>query len=134
MNRQRQPRETQPTDTNQPIRVDPLKTLKYHHDVLGELKLKVESLPNYANEISEMKQSLISLQVSSLDNHTLSELKQDLSESKNSTNTILSRLTQELSDMKSANQTMLSELNDLKSANQTMLSELNALKKASEDA
>jgi len=48
------------------IRVDPLKTLKYHHDELGKIKTTVESLSNASNEVSELKQTIISMQVSSL--------------------------------------------------------------------
>ena len=48
------------------IRVDPLKTLKYHHDELGKIKTTVDSLYNIPNEVSELKQTIISLQISSL--------------------------------------------------------------------
>lgn len=96
-------------------RIDPLGTLKYHHEELGKLKNTVESLPNYSDQLSELKQSIISLQVSSLDTCTdnkkvltdlvteLELLKKDLRDLKSvfsSTTDTVSTLSQSVNDLK----------------------------------
>jgi chromosome segregation ATPase len=95
--------------------IDPLGTLKYHHDELGKLKNTVESLPNYSDQLGELKQSIISLQVSSLDTCTdqkkvltdlvteLELLKKDLRELKSvfsSTSDTVTTLSQSVNDLK----------------------------------
>ena len=77
-------------------RVDPMGTLKYHHEELGKLKNKVETLPNYADQSSELKQTLISLQVTSLDTSTHNK--------------------QTLTDLVSELETLKTQLNELKGA------------------
>ena len=86
-------------------RIDPLGTLKYHHEELGKLKNTVESMPSYSDQLSELKESIISLQQSSLDTNSdnkkvINDLVTLMKGNQSSFNTELEQLKKDLRELK----------------------------------